>query len=72
MELGKECGYDLTVGYSSTDSNIPLSRGWPAVTMGFKRSENGHKTTEFLYIDSLVPGIQFALMCFAGLLYDQF
>ena len=42
------------------------------VTMGFKRSENGHKTTEFLYIDSLVPGIQFGLMCFAGLLYDQF
>jgi len=72
LALGKELGHDLSLGSSSTDSNIPLSRGWPAVTMGFKRSENGHKTTEFLYIDSLVPGIQFGLMCFAGLLYDQF
>lgn len=72
LQLGRECGYDLNLEASSTDSNIPLSRGWPAVTMGFKRSENTHKVTEFLYIDSLVPGIKFALLCFAGLLYDKF
>lgn len=72
LALGKECGYDLKTGASSTDSNIPLSRSWPSVTMGFKRSENGHRTSEFLYIDSLVPGIKFALLCFGGLLYDLF
>lgn len=72
LALGKEQGYDLKLSAGSTDSNIPLSKGWPSVTTGFKRSENGHKTTEFLYIDSLVPGIKFALLCFAGLLYDKF
>ncbi|MGI6627562.1 MAG: M20/M25/M40 family metallo-hydrolase [Bacillota bacterium] len=72
LALGKELGHDLSLGAGSTDSNIPLSKGWPAVTMGFKKSENGHKASEFLYIDSLVPGIKFALICFAGLLYDKF
>jgi len=72
LALGKEQGYDLKLSAGSTDSNIPLAKGWPSVTTGFKRSENGHKTTEFLYIDSLVPGIKFALLCFAGLLYDMF
>ena len=33
---GKELGHELNVGAASTDSNIPLSRGWPAVTMGFR------------------------------------
>ncbi|MGI6620307.1 MAG: M20/M25/M40 family metallo-hydrolase [Bacillota bacterium] len=72
MALGKELGHELNVGAASTDSNIPLSRGWPAVTMGFKLSGDAHKTSEFLYIDSLIPGIKLALMCFAGLLYDKF
>ncbi len=72
LALGRELGHDLSLGAGSTDSNIPLSRGWPAVTMGFKESGDGHKTSEFLYIDSLVPGIKFALMCFASLLYDKF
>ena len=72
LSLGEELGHKLSLGAGSTDSNIPLSKGWPAVTMGFKESRNGHKTSEFLYIDSLVPGIKFALMCFAGLLYDKF
>lgn len=71
LALGKELGHELRVGAASTDSNIPLSRGWPAVTMGFKRSGDGHKTSEFLYVDSLIPGIKFALMCFAALLYDK-
>ncbi len=72
LSLGKELGYNLSLEAGSTDSNIPLSRGWPAVTMGFKNSRNGHKISELLYIDSLVPGIKFALLCFAALLNDKF
>ncbi|HHX09916.1 MAG TPA: M20/M25/M40 family metallo-hydrolase [Firmicutes bacterium] len=71
LALGRELGHEPRVGAGSTDSNIPLSRGWPAVTMGFKRSRDGHKTSEGLYIDSLIPGIKYALMCFAALLYDK-
>lgn len=70
MELGKEHGIDYKLVPSSTDSNIPLAKGWPAVTMGFKRSENGHRTTEYLYIDSLVPGIKLLFECYGRLLYD--
>ncbi len=72
LRLGREQGCALQLRSGSTDSNIPLARGWPAVTMGFKRSENGHRVSEFLYIDSLVPGIKFALLCFGGLLYDLY
>ena len=70
--MGREHGLELRLSASSTDSNIPLANGWPAVTMGFKRSENGHRTSEYLYIDSLVPGIKFLLACYEGLLYDRF
>ncbi len=71
-DLARSCGIELRCGPGSTDSNIPLSLGWPAVTIGFKSSENAHKTSEFLRIDSLVPGTRFALRCYAGLLYDRF
>lgn len=70
--LGKEHGIELELSASSTDSNIPLAKGWPAVTMGFKHSENAHRTSEFLYIDSLTPGIKFMLACYEMLLYERF
>ena len=72
VAVGKQNGVDLHMSPSSTDSNIPLSMGWPSVTMGFKNSENGHRVTEYLYIDSLVPGLKFALCCYEALLYDRF
>ncbi len=68
----KEHGLKPQFGAGSTDSNIPLSRGWPAVTTGFKVSEDAHKVSEFLMIDSLIPGTKLALRCYAGLLYDRF
>jgi len=72
VQVGKENGVELHLAPSSTDSNIPLSKGWPSVTMGFKKSENGHRVTEYLYIDSLVPGLKFALKCYQALLEDRF
>jgi tripeptide aminopeptidase len=69
IELGKEHGIEYRLSASSTDSNIPLAKGWPSVTMGFKRSENGHRTSEYLYIDSLVPGIKLLLECYGRLFY---
>lgn len=72
VALGREHGVELSTSASSTDSNIPLAKGWPAVTMGFKNSENTHRVTEYLYIDSLVPGLKFALCCYEALLYDRF
>lgn len=69
VELGREHGMEYRLSASSTDSNIPLAKGWPSVTMGFKKSENGHRTSEYLYIDSLVPGVKLLLECYERLLY---
>lgn len=71
LKLTKEQGYkDVEICPASTDSNIPLSKGWPAVTMGFKKSKNTHKKDEYLILNSLLPGIKLELLCFAGLLED--
>ncbi len=72
LRLGAESGYNLRLNASSTDSNIPLSKGWPAVTMGFKRSENAHRVSEYVYTDSLIPGLEFAWRVFAAVLFDRF
>ncbi|MGI6642639.1 MAG: M20/M25/M40 family metallo-hydrolase [Bacillota bacterium] len=70
LAVGRDHGYELKCGAGSTDSNIPLSKGWPAVTIGFKSSEDAHKVSEYLMIDSLVPGIKFGFQCYVALLYD--
>jgi tripeptide aminopeptidase len=72
VKLGAENGLKLLLEASSTDSNIPLSKGWPAVTVGFKRSENAHRVTEYLYIDSLIPGLEYAWKVYSALLFDRF
>lgn len=45
----------------STDANIPLSLGIPAVTFGLYRGGGAHTRQEFVDIDSLVPGLKIAL-----------
>ncbi|MGE5561637.1 MAG: M20/M25/M40 family metallo-hydrolase [Chloroflexota bacterium] len=69
VAVGREHGFEMGLAASSTDSNIPLAKGWPAVTIGLKKSENTHLVTEYLYIDSLVPGLKFGLCCYEALLY---
>lgn len=55
--------YSLTPIYhsGSTDANIPLSLGIPAVTFGLYRGGGAHTRQEFVEIDSLVPGLKIAL-----------
>ena len=48
-------------GSSSTDCNIPLSLGIPAVCFGACRGKGFHTREEFVYEDSLIPGYQAAL-----------
>ena len=45
----------------STDANIPLSQGIPAVTFGLYRGGGAHTREEWLDIDSLKPGLE---LCF--------
>lgn len=46
---------------SSTDCNIPLSLGIPAICLGVCKYEGMHTREEFLYKDSLIKGIEIAI-----------
>jgi len=54
--FGREAQY----GVGSTDCNIPLSMGIPAVCVGCADGAGAHTREEFVYIDSLEPGIGLA------------
>lgn len=53
---------DLEFTIGSTDANIPLSRGLPAVCIGLTRSGNTHRPDEFMEIAPLPSGLGQALL----------
>lgn len=52
---------DVPLCAASTDANIPLSMGIPAVTFGLYRGGGAHTREEFVHIDSLTPGLRIAM-----------
>lgn len=54
--FGKEIRYDV----GSTDCNIPLSMGIPAVCVGCRDGAGAHTREEYVVIDSLRPGLAVA------------
>jgi acetylornithine deacetylase/succinyl-diaminopimelate desuccinylase-like protein len=42
---------------SSTDANIPLSRGYPAVCLGLTKSGNSHRLDEYIELSHLPAGL---------------
>jgi acetylornithine deacetylase/succinyl-diaminopimelate desuccinylase-like protein len=46
---------ELDVG--STDANVPLSRGYPAICIGVTNGGHGHTTNEFILTEPLLGGI---------------
>ena len=61
-------GAPLRFGAGSTDANIPLSRGIPALTVGSCVAPGAHTREERLEKASLVPGLAFLLAFFQNLL----
>lgn len=53
-------GREVRYGAGSTDCNIPLSLGIPAVCVGCADGSGAHTREEFVYIGSLEPGIGLA------------
>ena len=53
-------GHGLTFGAGSTDCNIPLAMGIPAICVGCYRGGGAHTREEYVEIDSLLPGLKFA------------
>ena len=56
--LGAEVRFDA----ASTDANVPLSRGIPAVCIGMSRGGNAHRLDEYLEIDDIPAGMRALLL----------
>lgn len=52
-------GHEISFGSGSTDCNIPLSLGIPAICVGCCRFRGAHTREEYVEIDSLHPGLNF-------------
>ena len=53
-------GHGFTFGAGSTDCNIPLAMGIPAICVGCYRGRGAHTRQEYVEIDSLLPGLKYA------------
>ena len=51
-------GLETSFHCSSTDANIPLSMGIPAVSFGMRRGGKAHSIHEYIELDSLVEGMR--------------
>ena len=56
--IRKREGLDTVFSASSTDANIPLSRGIPAMAFGISTGRGVHTVQEELDLDSLEPGLK--------------
>ena len=54
------CGKEISFGLGSTDCNIPLSVGIPAICVGCYSGGGSHTREEYVEIDSLLPGMKIA------------
>lgn len=53
-------GQEISFGRGSTDCNIPLSMGIPAICVGCYNGAGSHTREEWVEIASLLPGLKFA------------
>ena len=52
----QELGFEPTMDAASTDANIPLSMGLPALCIGITRGANLHREDEYIEVSPIVPG----------------
>jgi acetylornithine deacetylase/succinyl-diaminopimelate desuccinylase-like protein len=53
----KRLGFEPVFDASSTDANIPISLGIPAVCVGISRGGNGHTTNEYIEVPPIELGL---------------
>lgn len=62
VELAEEClreqGFEPRLMIGSTDANIPLSRGFPALVLGVTNGAGAHTTGEFIYTEPVKRGMR--------------
>lgn len=65
-KVHRELGLQTRTYPSSTDGNIPLSMGIPAVTVGVTLGGNGHRLDEYIYTAPLTKGLVQVLLLVLG------
>jgi acetylornithine deacetylase/succinyl-diaminopimelate desuccinylase-like protein len=58
MHCLSEQGLEAVLTAGSTDANIPLSRGMPAVVMGISTGGGAHTLNEFVDIEPIAKGVE--------------
>lgn len=58
LDTLRTLGITPTLETGSTDANIPLSQGCPAVTIGITRGGNAHRTDEFIETEPIELGLK--------------
>ncbi len=54
----KEQGMDAVLTSGSTDANIPLSKGYPALVLGVTKGGGAHTKNEFIDVRSIEKGME--------------
>lgn len=57
IDVLKRRGITPQLNIGSTDANVPLSRGIPAICIGVTQGGNGHTRDEFIFTDPINDGI---------------
>ena len=65
----REQGLEPTLTIGSTDANIPLSKGYPALVLGLTTGGGAHSSSEFIETGPLEKGLK-QLLQFASRLWD--
>jgi acetylornithine deacetylase/succinyl-diaminopimelate desuccinylase-like protein len=58
MECHSQNGVDPKLNIGSTDANIPISRGYPAICMGLTTGGGAHTTSEYIDIPPISQGLR--------------
>lgn len=62
VRLGEDClrelGISAVLTSGSTDANIPLSKGYPAVVLGISSGGSAHTVNEFINTEPVAPGLE--------------
>jgi di/tripeptidase len=66
----QDLGIEPQLSIGSTDANVPLSRGIPALTIGLTHGQGAHTLGEFIYIRPLKKGLQQLIKLVRGI-YDH-
>ena len=48
----------MTWGSGSTDANVPLARGIPAMCIGLTMGENAHRLDEYIDVTGIPRGLE--------------